>query len=165
MKLYNKVLSVVLITAVAVANSQETTQQDIVTTITQVQETVSVVLPQVHTCACGPMEHWFFKSCVNKYIAQFAHCGLTENNDSEGLPENILQAMKMLVNDIVFMTQDGMPIVPELNAKGKLALPMSKNSDFKLYKEILAQVDVTTTLPAEELYKQWTAAFHAMKSA
>ena len=168
MKLYTKVLNILLISAFAIAHShnQDQAQQEIAATIIEISSTVEpVIAPQAHKCACGPMEHWFLKSCVNKYIAQFSGCGLLENNDSEGLSENILQAIAMLVNDIEFVDKDGMPIIPELNAKGKLSLSMGKNKDFKLCKEILSHVDMTTTLTAKELYQQWTEALESMKSA
>ena len=163
MKFNTKILSIALMSAVSLVIAQNNPH----TIISSLENIITdaVVAPQAHKCVCGPMEHWFFKSCVNAYIAQFPGCGLLENNDSEGLSENILQAMAMFVNDIKFVDKDGMPIIPELNAKGKLSLSMSKNPYFKLCKEILSHVEMTTTLTAEELYQQWTEALESMKSA
>ena len=127
--------------------------------------TIEVAVPHVHTCSCGPTEHWFHKACVKNYNKQFLQAGLSENFDTEGLPANILQAIEMLAQDISFVTQDGMAIAPELNAKSKLVLKMGKNQDYVLCKQILKQVDLQTTLTAEELYQQWSDALLAMKSA
>lgn len=118
-----------------------------------------------HKCACGPTEHWFHKSCVKNYNKQFVDAGLPENNDTEGLSVNVLRAIEMLAQDIAFVAQDGTAIVPTLNAQGNLLLPMFKNADYVACKEILRKVDVTTTLSAEELYQQWSAALQNMKSA
>ncbi len=118
----------------------------------------------VHACACGPIEHWFHKACVKNYNKQFSEAGLSENYDTEGLSVNLLEAIEMLAEDITFIAQDGTVMVPELNAKGKLILKMSKNEDYILCKQILKQVDTQTTLSAEELYQQWSNALQSMKS-
>ena len=94
------------------------------TQATEIEQSVTteVAAPHVHTCSCGPTEHWFHKACVKNYNKLFPLVGLPENFDTEGLSTNILQAIEMLAQDICFVAQDGMAIVPELNAKGKLVL-------------------------------------------
>jgi len=124
-----------------------------------------VVVQPVKKCACGPTEHWFYKTTVKKYIAEHSDSGLLENNDTEGLSEEIVTAINMLASDLQFVDDNGAAIAPEMNAKGKLFLPLRKNSDYKLCKEILRDVDVTTTLTAQELYQQWSEALIAMKSS
>ncbi|MDP3788457.1 MAG: hypothetical protein Q8Q60_04060 [Candidatus Chromulinivorax sp.] len=126
---------------------------------------VHVVAQPVHKCWCGPTEHWFHKTCVKNYNKQFPQAGLSEDNDTESLPINILQAIEMLANDMVFVMQDGTPIIPQLHANGNLLLPMFKNVDYVLCKKILHDVDVTTILTAQELYEQWVAMLQVMQSA
>ena len=116
-------------------------------------------------CACGPTEHWLYKVCVQNYMLQFPDAGLQVNYDSEGLSENIVQAIAMIAADLQFVDADGQLLVPTLSAKGNLLVPMSKNADFKLIKSILHEVDVTTTLSAQELYEAWTLQLQAMKTA
>jgi len=152
-----------ILVASAIFMIAQDSQQD----ITEVQQNVAieVVTPQVHACACGPTEHWFHKACVKNYNKQFPQAGLPENFDTEGLSANILQAIEMLAQDMSFVAQDGTAIVPELNAKGKLILKLSNNQNYALCKQILKQVDLQTTLTAEQLYQQWSDALVAMKSA
>ncbi len=156
MKLYTKVLSLILVlSSVAPVWAHEQEQAPVVATMP------SAVSP----CHCVPTEHWFHKTCVKNYNKQFPQADLPENNDTEGLPANVLQAIEMLASDIAFVAQDGTAIIPVLNAKGKLILPMSKNADYVLCKTILHNVDVTTTLTAQELYEQWTQALYVARSA
>jgi len=124
----------------------------------------TTVISHVHACACGPTEHWFHKACIKNYNKQFPYAGLSENYDTEGLSANILEAIEMLAQDITFVAQDGTAIVPELNAKDKLVLKLSKNQNYVLCKEILKQVDVQITLSAQELYQQWSELLQSMKS-
>lgn len=116
------------------------------------------------SCVCGPTEHWFFKACVKNYNKMF-DAGLTENYDAEGLSENLQQAIEMLAAQMQFITADGQPLIPAINAQGKLHLPMGKNPDFMLCKKILRQVDVTTTLSAQELFDSWMQQLVTLKSA
>lgn len=166
MKLHTKFLSIVLMSAGIVAHSHDHHNQSTeVSQQTSAPVDAAVAAPHVHACACGPVEHWFQKSCVNNYIAQFPNCGLLPKDDTEGLAKNIVDAINLLAADILFVAQDGTPIIPVINAKGKLALPVSKNPDVKLCKQILRKVDVTTTLTAQELYEQWKQALQAAKAA
>lgn len=122
------------------------------------------VISSVKKCECGPTEHCFFKACVKRYNKQFAGAGLLENNDTEGLSENILKAIELFAQDLLFVDGNGIRITPEFNAKGNLFLPMIKNPDFILCKQILRNVDVSTTLTAQELYQQWSEQLKLMKS-
>lgn len=133
--------------------------------IDDVNQAPVVAAPIVNNCVCVATEHWFYKSCVKLYNKQFPGTDLPENNNTEDLPENVLQAIEMLAADMLFVDAHGNAIVPQLSARGNLLLPMSKNSDYKLCKEILHHVDVTTTLTAQELYAQCKVALHAMKSS
>jgi hypothetical protein len=164
MKLDIRILSLLLISLVGLVFAKDQLQNMV--TGAPLHSTVDIVAtPPVHVCHCVPTEHLLLKFCVKNYNKQFPQAGVPENNDTEGLPENVLQAIKMLANDILFVAQDGIAIVPTLNIHGNLFLPMFKVSDFKLCKEILHNVDVTTTLSAEELYQQWSDALKDMKSA
>lgn len=165
MKLHTKFLSIVLMSAGIVAHSHD--EQNLPTEITQTSASVdaTVTAPHVHTCSCGPTEHWFKKSCVNNYIAQYPNCGLLPKDDTEGLPSNIVEAINLLAADILFVDQDGSLITPHLNAKGKLIISFGKNQDFKLCQNIMHHVDVTTTLTAQELYAQWKQALQVAKAA
>ncbi|MBV8660955.1 MAG: hypothetical protein JO129_02320 [Candidatus Dependentiae bacterium] len=125
----------------------------------------TLIAPVVNNCVCVPTEHWFYKSCVKLYNKQFVGADLPENNNTEDLPVNVLQAIEMLAADILFIDANGNVIVPELSARGNLILPMSRNVDYKLCKNILHNVDVSTTLTAEELYAQWKIELNSMKSA
>jgi len=157
-----KLLNVLLLSfSIFAQDPAQTTQA------TEIEQSVTteVAAPHVHTCSCGPTEHWFHKACVKNYNKLFPLVGLPENFDTEGLSTNILQAIEMLAQDICFVAQDGMAIVPELNAKGKLVLKMGKNQDYVLCKEILKQVDVQSTLTAQELYQEWSDILRDMKSA
>jgi len=109
-----------------------------------------------HKCECGPTEHWFYKSCVKNYNKKFPHAKLKEDNDTEGLSENILQAIELFAQDIQFVDDNGLPLQLERNTEENLYLPLFKNPEFKLYRQILRPVDTTTTLPAQELYRQWS---------
>lgn len=115
-------------------------------------------------CACGPTEHWFYKVCVKNYVAQYPDAGFIVSDDSEGLSDNLVQAIEMLAADIQFVDSDNNVIVPTVSAKGNLLLPMSKNVAYKLAKAILHQVDTTTTLSAQELYVVWIQQLQAMKA-
>ena len=162
MKFIIKLLNVLFLSfSVFAQDPAQTTQA------TQVEHNVTteVVAPHVHTCSCGPTEHWFHKACVKNYNKLFSQVGLSENFDTEGLSANILQAIEMLAQDMSFVAQDGMAIVPELNANGKLVLKMAKNQDYVLCKQILKQVDLQTTFTAQELYQQWSDTLRNMKSA
>ncbi len=164
MKFNIKVLSLLLISFVGFICAT-TDLSNVTSSISLSSTQQTVVTPTVHKCACGPTEHWFHKSCVKNYNKQFPDAGLLENNDTEGLTENLVKAIEMLASDIDFVAQDGTVIVPVLNAHGKLLLPMFKNLDYKLCKDILRNVDVQTTLTAQELYQQWSAQLKDMKSA
>ena len=118
-----------------------------------------------HTCSCGAAEHVFLKSCIKLYNKQFPDLALPENNDTEGLSENILQAIDMLAQQISFVTKKGKLIVPKLNDGGCRYLPMIKNPDYKLCKAILHDVDLATTLSAQELYAQWMIQLSELKIA
>jgi len=69
----------------------------------------------------------------------------------------------LLNQTVSFVKKNGNPIVPKLNKNGKLFLPLTKNSDYVLCKEILSQVDLSTTLSAEELFQTWLEQLEAMK--
>lgn len=116
-------------------------------------------------CACGPAEHWFYKVCVKNYVAQYPDAGFIVSDDSEGLSDNLVQAIEMLAADMQFVDSDNNVIVPTVSAKGNLLLPMSKNVAYKLAKSILHKVDTTTTLSAQELYAVWIQQLQAMKTA
>ena len=116
-------------------------------------------------CACGPAEHWFYKVCVKNYVAQYPDAGFIVSYDSEGLSDNLVQAIEMLAADMQFVDSDNNVIVPTVSAKGNLLLPMSKNVAYKLAKSILHKVDTTTTLSAQELYAVWIQQLQAMKTA
>lgn len=131
--------------------------------ITQDHQNV-VEVQQVKKCSCGPTEHWFYKACVKNYNKQFIDACLPENNDTEGLATNVLQAIELLAADMLFVDENGTLIIPALNAKGNLMLSMSKNNDYMLCKQILRDVDISTTLTAQELYYQWSQALKLMKS-
>ena len=161
MKFNTIVLSLLLVSVVTIADDKNVTT--LVETLSSAVETV--VAPVAHKCECGPTEHWFFKACVQNYIAQFPLAGLIANNDTEGLSENLVQAINMLAKNIAYVDQDGKAITPELNLKGGLFLPMIKSLDFRLCKEILRNVDVATTLTAQELYQQWSDQLKTMKFA
>lgn len=155
MKLYTKIVSLLVVahsTAVVVADNQQELSQ----------APVAVTLP-ASACHCGPTEHWFYKACVKNYNKQFSDACLPENYDTEGLPANILQAIEMLALDMQFVAQDGTAIVPTLSAKGNVILSMSKNPDYVICKQILHNLDTTTTLPAEQLYQAWVVMLHAAK--
>ena len=124
-----------------------------------------IVTEIAQTCSCGPAEHFLLKCCIKNYKQQFPDVALPENNHTEGLSENIVQAIAMIAADLQFVDADGQLLVPTLSAKGNLLVPMSKNADFKLIKSILHEVDVTTTLSAQELYEAWTLQLQAMKTA
>ncbi|MBP6869830.1 hypothetical protein KBC04_03035 [Candidatus Babeliales bacterium] len=130
----------------------------------EVAEKVQQIV-QVTKCSCGPVEHVFYKICVKNYNKLFVDAGLFENNDYEGLSENIVSAIEMLAQTINFVKKNGNVIVPKLNKHGKLYLPLTKNPDYVLCKEILGQVDLSTTLSAEELFQAWLERLEAMKSA
>ena len=117
------------------------------------------------SCHCGPTEHWLYKVCIKNYMAQYPDAGFTINFDTEGLSENLVQAIELFAADLQFLDADGNLIVPTISAKGNLLLPMSKNADYKLVKAILHDVDTTTILSAQELYQVWTALLQVMKSA
>jgi len=117
----------------------------------------------VKKCECGPTEHWFYKSCVKNYNKQFSDTNLQEDNDTEGLPENVLQAIELFASDIQFIDENSLPLKLELNKMGNMYLPLFKNPNFKLYKQVLRNVDVTTTLTAQELYHQWIIQFNILK--
>ena len=125
--------------------------------------TETVVQTPAHKCECGPTEHWFYKSCVKNYNKQFPDAHLEENNDTEGLSENVLQAIEMFALDIQFVDENNSPIQLELNKQGNLFLPLFKNPKFMLGKKVLRNVDVSTTLPAQNLYKQWTTQLNDLK--
>ena len=150
MKLQKLVLSVIL------ASSQFVVADDL-----QQQAPMA----QVVKCACGPAEHWLYKVCVQNYMTQCPQAGLNVNHDSEGLPENIVQAIAMIAADLAFVDDAGNLFEPTVSAKGNLLLPMSKNSDYKLVKAIMHEVDVTTTLSAQKLYALWNAQLQSMKTA
>ena len=113
-------------------------------------------------CECGPAEHWYQKSCIKNYNKQFPDAQLPENNDTEGLLENIVQAIDMLATNIKFIDENGLPLQLELNKKGILHLPLSKNPDFKLFKQILRNVDLATTLTAQDLYEHWNTQLNSV---
>jgi len=117
----------------------------------------------VKKCECGPTEHWFYKSCVKNYNKQFSDTNLQEDNDTEGLPENVLQAIELFASDIQFIDENSLPLKLELNKMGNMYLPLFKNPNFKLYKQVLRNVDVTTSLTAQELYRQWIIQFNILK--
>ena len=129
------------------------------------EESVTVVTKVTHTCSCGPAEHFFLKSCIKLYNKQFPDLALPEYNDTEGLSENVLQAIEMLAQQISFVTKKGNLIVPKLNDAGSRYLPMIQNPDYKLCKMILHEVDITTTLSAQELYEQWMIQLDEMKAS
>ena len=117
----------------------------------------------VKKCECGPTEHWFYKACVKNYNKQFPEAKLEEDFDTEGLSENILQAIDRFSIDIQFVDENNIPLELELNTKGNSYLPLFKNPDFKLYKQVLKTVDETTTLSAQELYQQWSIQLNELK--
>lgn len=155
MKLYTKILPLFLVFSAVTSVWAHEKQEESVT--------MPAAVKQAHACHCGPIEHWFHKVCVQRYIAQFPECGLQANYDTEGVAENIIEAINLFAADIIFVAQDGSAIIPELNAKGKLILPLGKNPDVKLCKQILRKVDATTDLPAQVLYQEWTQLLQAMK--
>lgn len=159
MKINTVIVSLFLLSVIGIASAIDENNNMSVT------NSLDVVVQPIKKCACGPTEHWFYKSIVKKYIAEHSDSGLLENNDTEGLSENIVEAINLLACDIQFVDDSGVSIVPELNAKGKLFLPLSRNSDYKLCKEILRNVDVATTLTVQELYQQWSKALITMKSS
>lgn len=118
---------------------------------------------EVKKCSCGPVEHVFYKLCVKRYNKLFPMACLLENNDLEGLSENIVKAIEMFVESMTFLDNNNNQICPELNAKGNLYLPLIKNSDYVLSKKILSQVDLAIDLSAEELCQRWLAQLHDMK--
>lgn len=130
-----------------------------------VEESATAVVTVAHACSCGPAEHWFLKCCIKLYNKQFPDLALPEYNNTEGLSDNILQAIEMLALHISFVTKKGDLIVPKLNDAGSRYLPMIQNPDYKLCKAILHQVDIESTLTAQELYEQWMIQLDAMKAA
>ena len=125
--------------------------------------TESTAQAAVTKCECGPTEHWFYKSCVKNYNKQFPDAKLEEDFDTEGLSENILQAIELFAADVQFVDENNIALELELNKKGNLYLPLFKNPDFKLCKQVLRNVDVTTTLSAQDLYQQWTVQLNTLK--
>ena len=125
----------------------------------------SIVASPVKQCSCGPIDHVLSKICVKIYNQQFPQANLPENNDTEGISANIVEAMNLFLADLTFIDIDGNIIAPEMNAKGKLHLKMGKVIGFKLYKKIITAVDLNSTLTAQELYEQWTEALALVKSA
>ena len=69
----------------------------------------------------------------------------------------------MFALDIQFVDENNSPIQLELNKQGNLFLPLFKNPKFMLGKKVLRNVDVSTTLPAQNLYKQWTTQLNDLK--
>jgi len=128
------------------------------------QNTSVQVIQPVRKCACGPAEHWFYKCCVKRYVEQFPSAGLVVNNDTEGLAENVVRAIEMLAMHMNFVKQDGTALTPELNAKGNLYLPMLKNAEYVLCKDILRHADMTSTLSSDILCQQWLEQLQLMKS-
>ena len=91
-----------------------------------------IVTEIAQTCSCGPAEHFLLKCCIKNYKQQFPDVALPENNHTEGLSENIVQAIILLAQKISFVNKKGNLIVPKLSDKGKLYLPMMKNKEYSL---------------------------------
>lgn len=151
MKFITKVFSLFLLISVHLHGHNH---QEVVT---------SVITQQAHKCVCGPAEHWLYKSCVKLYNQRFPQANLIENNNSENLPENVIQAIEFLVLDMNFLDAQGNIIAPEVNVRGAIILPMSKSQDYVLCKKILHEFDINTNLSAEELYSIWYDALCSMK--
>jgi hypothetical protein len=133
--------------------------------VQQTTEQPAAVATVKAACHCGPAEHWLYKVCVQNYMMQFPDAGFVVSNDSEGLSENVAQAIILFAAEFLFVDGDGKMIVPTVSAKGNLLLPMSKNADYKVAKAIMHELDTTTTLSAQELYAQWSAQLQSIKSA
>lgn len=110
---------------------------------------------QVSSCACKPIEHWFYKVCVQNYMNEFPEAGLKVSYDTEGLPENVVQAIEILAANINFLDNKGELIVPTISAKGNIVLSMGKNILYKKYKLFLHTVNLESNLSGQELYEEW----------
>ncbi len=115
----------------------------------------TVITEKKHSCSCNIAEHWLYKAAVQKYMQQYADVQLQANTDTQGLSDNLVQAINMLVQDITFIDCDGNLIVPVVNAKGNFILPMNKNAYYKLCKTLVHKIDLDTVLSAQELYDIW----------
>lgn len=142
MKLQKLVFSVLLLGSIVGAQDQQ--QVEIVKNSKQVKK-----------CACGPTEHWFYACCVTLYNQAHPEAQLIENDDTQGLSQNIINAITMLAKTVVFVDDQGILILPELTAKGNRVIFLSRNAYYKACKALLHELDESTTDAAEDLYDQW----------
>ena len=134
-QIYKTVLSVLLVTTSCFASE--------------------IVTPEpAKKCACGPTEHWLYKSSVANYMTKYPDAGLLVNNDTEDLPEKVVKAIDMIAYGIKFI-DNNVVIVPKQNAKGRFYLPLSEDADYKRSKEYVKNICIATPLTAQEIYNRY----------
>jgi len=109
------------------------------------------------TCpsGCGRVEHIFSKSIANKYAEQHFNSGLTINNDNEGVPTNIVDAVMRFGHNIQLIDKNGNPIIPQpFKDTQNIVLPMYKSNDFNLRKSIVATIAMNNTSTSDEILQE-----------
>ena len=110
---------------------------------------------EVKKCACGQVIHVFYNCCVKRYNQEFPDAQLLEKNETQGLSDNVIQALEMLAETVGFCDDHGNLIVPEISAKGNRVIMLSRNSYYKACKALLHDFNERTTLSAQELFQLW----------
>ena len=106
-------------------------------------------------CPCGPVEHIFGKNIAKNYAEQHVNSGLIINDDNEGVPTNIIEALIPfgLKTQLIDKTGDAIEAQPIKDSQDRY-LPMYQSDDFNLRKSIVATISINDISPSSQILEK-----------